>query len=161
MELLHKAISLRENGNYEEARQLLLSLYDQDNGDPYISYQCAWVHDLLGLEKEAIPFYKNALKQGLAGQERRGALLGLGSTYRTIGEYHKSKTVFEQGMQEFPTANEFPVFYAMTLHNLGNDRKALEILLHKLVELTVDEGIQRYKKAIAFYADKLDEVWDE
>ncbi|MET3698233.1 tetratricopeptide repeat protein [Bacillus oleivorans] len=160
MEPLQQAILLRVNGHYQEARQLLLSLYEQDKDDPHISYQCAWVHDLLGMEKEAIPFYEHAINQGLSGQERRGALLGLGSTYRTIGEYHQSKKIFKQGMQEFPNANEFPVFLAMTLHNLGDNEKALKILLNKIVELTDDEGIQRYKKAIQFYADKLNEVWD-
>jgi len=34
------------------------------------------------------------------------------------------------------------------------------LLLKCLIETTTDEKIISYKKAIDFYADKLDEIWD-
>lgn len=87
MNELEKAIALREAGNAVEAKRLLLQLYAAEPYHPEILYQCAWVHDTLGEEKEAIPFYRAALEHGLGGKDRRGALLGLGSTYRTLGQY--------------------------------------------------------------------------
>ena len=51
------------------------------------------------------------------------------------------------------------VFYAMTLYNLKEHSKAMEILLNIIVQTSLDEGIKKYKKAIEFYSDKLDEVW--
>lgn len=51
--------------------------------NPSIWYQCGCDHDNLGKEREAIPFYLQALELGILGEERQGALLGLGSTYRT------------------------------------------------------------------------------
>ncbi|GAA0853027.1 hypothetical protein GCM10008915_72860 [Bifidobacterium pullorum subsp. gallinarum] len=92
--------------------------------------------------------------------ERHGALLGLGSTYRTLGLYNKSKEIFERGRQDYPQAREFNVFYAMTLHNLGQYDKAMELLLKELGETSSDEGIHRYQRAIVFYSDKLNQVWE-
>jgi hypothetical protein len=36
----------------------------------------------------------------------------------------------------------------------------MEILLNSLVDTSADQDIQKYKKAITFYADKLDETWE-
>lgn len=47
----------------------------------------------------------------------------------------------------------------MTLYNLGEYDKAMEILLKILSETSSDESIKNYKKAIMFYSDKLDELW--
>lgn len=47
----------------------------------------------------------------------------------------------------------------MTLYNLGEFSKAMEILLNSLIVTTKDEGIQKYSKAIKFYSDKLDQTW--
>ncbi|GAA0329977.1 tetratricopeptide repeat protein [Bacillus carboniphilus] len=159
MELLERAISLREEKKFEEARDILLSLHNQYPEDPNVSYQCAWVHDNMGLESEAIPYYIHAIEHGLNAAERRGALLGLGSTYRTLGLYTESKTILEQGLLEYPDAQEFAIFYAMTLYNLGESKKAMEILLTKLIDLTANPDIKRYEQAIRFYADKLDQIW--
>lgn len=35
----------------------------------------------------------------------------------------------------------------------------MEILLKIVAETSFDEGIRKYKRAIEFYSDKLDEVW--
>lgn len=160
MERLQQAIFFRENGRLDESRALLLELVQEFNHDATVLYQCAWTHDALGMEAEAVPFYEQAIALGLTGDERRGALLGLGSTYRTLGEYEKAKLTFEQGIAQFPDAREFYVFYAMTLYNLQDYSKSMETLLHQLIETTSDQGVLKYKRAILFYADKLDQVWN-
>ncbi|UFJ41116.1 tetratricopeptide repeat protein [Brevibacillus humidisoli] len=157
---LQKAITLRKEGQLEEAKRLLLDLYAREPENPSVLYQCAWIHDALGLEREAVPFYEKAIQMGLQSKERRGALLGLGSTYRALGQYDMAKAVFEQGLAEMPDAHEFSVFYAMVLHNVGEYEGAMQTLLKKIVEVTDDPGIAGYKKAILFYADRLQETWD-
>ncbi len=160
MDRLFQAISYREQGKLEDSRSLLLELVKEFSTDATVYYQCAWTHDALGMEAEAVPFYEQAITLGLPDEERRGAFLGLGSTYRTLGEYEKSKETFELGISQFPDHREFYVFYAMTLYNLQDHQKAMEILLHQLIETTTDQGILNYKRAINFYADKLDQIWN-
>ena len=52
---LERAVYLRENGRAEEARELLLKLVAEKPDDPQINHHCAWVHDLLGREREEAP----------------------------------------------------------------------------------------------------------
>ncbi len=47
----------------------------------------------------------------------------------------------------------------MTLYNLHEHAKAMELLLNNIADCTTDSNIKSYDKAIRFYADKLDTVW--
>jgi len=156
---LSSIIQLRESKKYEEARELLLALNAEFPNDPQVNYQCAWIHDLLGREREAVPFYEKAVETGLSGEDLQGALLGMGSTYRCIGNYPKAKETFERALEIFPDHHEFKVFLAMTLYNFGEYAKAIELLLNSLADTSNDKGILRYQRAIRFYSDKLDETW--
>ncbi|MBU5466206.1 tetratricopeptide repeat protein [Virgibacillus sp. MSJ-26] len=156
---LTKAIDLREKGNIKESNKLLMKLVHTFSDDASVNYQCAWSFDLMGEERKAMPYYEKAIKRGLPSYELAGALLGLGSTYRTLGDYEKSKSTFHKGMELFPNNRAIQTFYAMTLYNLNEHSKAMELLLKCLIETTTDEKIISYKKAIDFYADKLDEIW--
>ncbi|QUL56966.1 tetratricopeptide repeat protein [Paenibacillus tritici] len=157
---IEAAIALRTSGQAEEARVLLLELLSADDSNAELYYQLAWTHDVLGLEREAVSYYERSLALGLADAEQKaGAMLGLGSTYRTLGEYAASRAILEQGALEFPQRAEFQAFLAMTLHNLGAHTEAMELLLKLLADTSADAGIQEYSKAIMFYADKLEQVW--
>jgi tetratricopeptide (TPR) repeat protein len=158
-EKLASAIKLRESEKYEEACQLLLELHAKFPNDPQVNYQCAWIHDLLGLEQEAIPFYEKAIQTGLRGADLKSALLGMGSTYRCIGEYHKSIDTLQHALTLFPNSHEFKVFLAMAYYNIGEHSKAMELLLNSLADTSKDEGILRYQRAIRFYSDKLNQTW--
>jgi tetratricopeptide (TPR) repeat protein len=156
---LESAINLRESGNHEEARKLLVELYSEFPEDPQVNYQCAWIHDLLGLEREAIPFYEKAIQAGLNSLDLKSALLGMGSTYRCIGEYQKSIETFQYALNLFPNSHEFKVFLGMAYYNIGEYSKAMELLLNSLADTSSDEGILRYQRAIRFYSDKLNQTW--
>jgi tetratricopeptide (TPR) repeat protein len=156
---LDKAIDLRKSGSHKESNQLLLNLVKDFPDDALINYQCAWSFDLLGEESKAVPYYENAINLGLSSKELEGALLGLGSTYRTLGDYEKSKQVFLKGMEVFPNNRAIQVFYSMTLYNLNEHSKAMELLLKCLADTTSDNEILSYKRAIDYYSNKLDEVW--
>jgi tetratricopeptide (TPR) repeat protein len=156
---LEKAIDLRKSGNHKESKNLLMALVQKFPDNASINYQCAWSFDLLGEESKAVPFYENAIKLGLSSKELEGALLGLGSTYRTLGEYEKSKSTFLKGIELFPNNRSIQTFYSMTLYNLNEHSKAMELLLKCLIDTTTDDEILKYKKAIDFYSNKLDEIW--
>lgn len=158
-EKLSSAIQLRQSQNYEEARRLLLELHSEFPDDPQVSYQCAWIHDLLGLEREATRFYEKAIQTGLRGDDLKSALLGMGSTYRCIGEFQKSIETFQHALTLFPASHEFNVFLGMAYYNIGEHARAMELLLNTLADTSADEGVLRYQRAIRFYSDKLDQLW--
>ena len=81
---LLKAIELRESGHLQESNDMLIRLVEEYPDHASIHYQCAWSYDVLG-GKTSCLFYERALELGLSSEEREDAFLGLGSTYRTLG----------------------------------------------------------------------------
>ncbi|AXI08475.1 tetratricopeptide repeat protein [Oceanobacillus sp. 143] len=157
---LERAIDLRKTGDHKESNELLMKLVQEFPDNASINYQCAWSFDLLGEESKAVPFYENAIKLGLSSKELEGALLGLGSTYRTLGDYERSKRTFLKGIELFPHNRAIQTFYSMTLYNLNEHSKAMELLLKCLIDTTTDDKILSYKNAVDFYSNKLDEIWE-
>lgn len=187
--LLDEAVRLREQGRAEVAKDMLLRMLKEYGQNPESSacldipapsvtgekpadagsspeplyaellYQTAWTHDVLGLEAEAVPYYEQSLSAGLGGGSRPGALVGLGSTYRTLGQYDRAEQLLRQAIQEYPDHPEFQVFYAMTLYNLERHDKAMEMLLRLLADTSRDPGIGEYARAIRYYAGQLDRIW--
>lgn len=133
-------------------------LLQQQPHDPEIQYQTAWTYDSLGEESKAVPHYEAALAGGLV-RDREGAFVGLGSTYRCLGQYEKARRIFDQALVEFPQNRALQVFRAMTLHNLGEHESAMSHLLVLLVDTTSDPAIRSYEKALRFYSDKLSQTW--
>ncbi|MFJ8070318.1 tetratricopeptide repeat protein [Peribacillus sp. NPDC096447] len=156
---LEEALSLRGKKEFEKSNRLLMDLAKQNPGDAVIQYQCGWSLDILGLEVEAVSYYEAALKLGLPKEDAKGAYLGLGSTYRTIGEYEKSRQALESGLAKFPEDKALLVFRAMAFYNLGHHDLAMESLLKIIAETSSDQEIHSYAKAIKFYSDKLDKVF--
>lgn len=164
-ERLAEAIQLRETGRarqdrtiLEQARQLLLELHAAYPDDGAITFQIAVAHDNLGLERESIPFYLSALEQGLAAPDLERALLGLGSTYRGLGEYQKAVETLRRGVREFPTNRALQAFLAMALYNTGQYKEAMELVFVNLLETTTDEKLQYFKRGLLYYATHLDET---
>lgn len=155
---INQAIAIRKEGNSEAALRLLLPLLKEAATDPFLNYQIAWTFDSLGKESEAAPYYETALKNGLA-EDREGAFLGLGSTYRCLGEYDKSIKIFDRAIEEFPKSRSLKVFRALTLYNLSRSEESVSELLIQLLDTTKDSEILSYEKALRFYSDKLNQTW--
>ncbi|MET9494241.1 tetratricopeptide repeat protein [Streptomyces sp. NPDC006552] len=157
--LLAQAVRLRETGHREEARARLLVLRDRFPDDAQVAYQTAWVHDTLGLEAEAVPHYVDALAgHGLGADDRKGALLGLGSTYRTLGRYADAVATLSEATAAFPADNALKTFLAMALYNVGRAHDGMRLLLTVVTETSADPDIVGYRSAIEHYAQDLDAV---
>lgn len=153
---LAQAVRLREEGKRDEARQLLIDLARRHPDDAEVAYQAAWVHDVLGLEAEAVPYYERALaREGLGAEERLGAHTGYGSTLRVLGRYDDALAAFGRGLAEFPGDPALRTFMAMALHNAGRSEEAVSTLLKVVAE---SDRAGRYQRAIEYYADNLDET---
>jgi tetratricopeptide (TPR) repeat protein len=156
---LQQAIEYRTQEKFDEAHALFNELLADAPTDAVIRYHYAWLHDKQGDERGAVPHYEQAIALGLPAAEQQGALLGLGSTYRTLGEYEKAAATLERGKREFPECAEFDVFLAMAYYNLGRHTAAMELLLKTIVATAQHPTLERFKRAIDFYADKLDQTW--
>ena len=62
---LEEAIEVIKEGKLKESNEILIELVNKYPNDPIINYQCAWSFDALGLEKNAIQYYKKAISIGL------------------------------------------------------------------------------------------------
>ena len=162
---LAQAIQLREAGRaaqdqavLEKARALLLELSAAYPDDAVITFQTGVVHDNLGLEHEAIPYYVRSLEQGLAGADLERCLLGPGSTYRGLGQYQLAEETLRRGVHEFPHNRALQVFLAMTLYNAKSYREAMELAMTNLLETTADEKLHYFKRPLMYYATHLDEI---
>ncbi|MFC4015806.1 tetratricopeptide repeat protein [Nonomuraea purpurea] len=153
-ELAH-AVRLREEGDREEARKLLVDLARRHPDDAEVAYQTGWVHDALGLEAEAAPHYERALAgRGLGADDRLGAYTKLGSTFRVLGRYDEALETLAKGLAEFPGDAGLRTFTAMALYNAGRSQEAVSTLLKVVAESDKAGG---YRRAIEYYADHLDE----
>ncbi|PRH75959.1 hypothetical protein C6N75_28200 [Streptomyces solincola] len=145
------------DGRFEEARELLVALAAAYPDDAQTAYRAACVHDRLGLEAEAVPYYEHCLRGAdLPEDSRRGALLGLGSTYRVLGRYEEAVATLRQGVERYPADGALRAFLAMALHNTGAHREAAALLLKTLAETSEDPSVRTYRRAIEHYADDLD-----
>ncbi|WP_328940520.1 tetratricopeptide repeat protein [Streptomyces sp. NBC_00250] len=161
---LAEAVALREQGRKEEARERLVALAAQHPDDAGIAYQTAWAHDVLGLEAEAVPYYERALAgggpagTGLSTEDRRGALLGLGSTYRIRGRHEEAVTLLTGAVEEFPEDGSLRAFLAMALYNTGRHHESTRLLLRLLAATSEDPSVREYRRAIEHYAEDLDAI---
>jgi tetratricopeptide (TPR) repeat protein len=147
----------RHGGALAESLPRLLTLAERHPNTPEIHYQIAWTHDANDQSAEAIPHYEKAVALGMEPEELAGAMLGLGSSLRVIGELERSERVLREGRERFPDHNEFTVFRALTLHDLGRHAEAMSVMLTTLADTADDPGITAYQRAIRYYADKLNE----
>jgi len=158
-ERFERAATLRAEGRGEEARAVLLELRAAFPDDAQVTLETAYVHDSLGYEEDAVRHYEAALAGELGDDERRGALLGLGSTFRALGRDTDSDRTLREGIERYPDDNALRAFHALTSYSLGRHADAVRSLVEVLLETTADERVTRYRRALLAYADDLDRSW--
>lgn len=115
-------------------------------------YKQACEFDRDGREREAAALYIAALKLGLDGDDRAGALLGLGSTLRNLGRVKDSVRILAAACHTFPQHVPMRVFLALALHDAGMQRRALAVALDVLLAAADLKG---YERALREYRDAL------
>jgi tetratricopeptide (TPR) repeat protein len=114
----------------------------------------AFAHDAAGREAEAIPEYRAAIEAGLEDDDLLGALLGLGSSLRNVGELDESERVLRQAVTRFPEHAALRVFLSFTRWSSGHQADAVRELLEALFRADA-LGMARYQRAIRGYAAEL------
>ena len=154
-EELDAIVGARAHG---QTSQLLPRLQDLDARHPHvaeIAYQIAWTCDTLGRTEQAVAAYDKAIALGLPPNEHSNALIGLGSSLRTLGQLDRSADVLHSGQRQFPDNREFDAFLALTLHAQGKHAEALSLALDTLITTTEDPGLTAYGRALRHAASQL------
>lgn len=154
-EELDAIVGARAYGQFNQLLPRLKSLDARHPNVAEIAHQLAWTCDTLGRHAEALPYYEKAVALGLPPNELSGALIGLGSTLRALGQLERSAEVLRSGSAQFPDNAEFSVFLALTLQAQGRSAEALRLALDTLCATTEDPGLTAYQRAIRHAAEKL------
>ena len=158
---IEQARELRQVDKLEESQELLLNLLKKEPKHPLVLYEVGGSYDVLGEERKAIPYYKQALAAGLDGEDYQECLICLGTCYRNIGAVDDALAVLKRFTKEFPDLNSGRVFLALAYYSDGREDETTRILLDLLLETTSDEDILAYAGTIEFYRDHLEDFWDE
>ena len=154
-EELDAIVGARAHGQAREILPRLKSLDERHPNVAEINFQLAWSCDVLGRAKDALPYYEKAVALGLPPNELSGALLGLGSTLRNLGQLDRSAEVLRSGQAQFPDNREFDVFLALTLYQQDRHAEAMRLVLETLCDTTEDPGLTAYQRAIRHAASQL------
>ena len=154
-EELDAILGARAQGQSEEIFPRLQKLDRQYSNIAEINYQLGWTCDVLGRGNEAVPYYEKAIALGLPSNELSGALIGLASTLRELGQLERSAEVLSSGKAQFPENREFDVFLAFTRHAQGQHTEAMRLLIDTLCDATDDVGLTAYQRAFRHAASKL------
>ena len=154
-EELAAIVGARAHGQLEEILPRLQKLDVHHPNIAEINHQLAWTCEVLERGGDALPYYEKAVALGLPPNELSGALLGLGSTLRAVGQLERSTEVLRSGKAQFPDNREFDVFLALTLHTQGRHAESLRLALETLCDTTEDPGLTAYQRAIRHAASKL------
>ena len=158
---IDRAVQLRKALQLTEAMAILLDLQKKNPDNARVNYELAGTYDCQSMEEQAIPLYERAIADGLEGDDLRGCLLGLGSSYRCMEQYSDAVRTLQKGLAAFPEAEEFKVFLALSFYNLGEHRQAVSLLLTHIGEHTAHKGTKRYQRAILHYAIRPDPPYND
>ncbi|MCP4421130.1 MAG: tetratricopeptide repeat protein [Chloroflexi bacterium] len=160
-ETIARAKKLRHEDALEASQELLINLLDENLNDPLVLYEVGGSYDVLGEEKEAIPYYQKAIVAGLDGDDLQECLVCLGSSLRNVGNFDEAIEVLEEATEHFPENNSGKAFLALAYYSDGREDEAVKLLLELLLNTTKDKDILAYADPLDYYKDNLDEVWDE
>ncbi|GJM42031.1 MAG: hypothetical protein DHS20C20_23130 [Ardenticatenaceae bacterium] len=160
-ETIARAKKLRRDDELEASQELLLDLLSENPDDPLVLYEVGGSFDVMGEEKDAIPYYQKAIKEGLDGDDLQECLVCLGSSHRNVGNFDDSVETLEKAVAQFPENNSGNVFLALAYYSDGREDEAVRLLLDLLLKTTNDQNILDYADPLDYYKDNLDEVWDD
>jgi tetratricopeptide (TPR) repeat protein len=158
---LAQAKKLRQDDELDDSLDLLEELLEEYPDDPHVLFEVGGAYDVLGLEAEAIPYYKKAVEEGLEEEDLQECLICLGSCHRALGEFQESVEVLEAFANKFPDSRAGLPFLALAYYSNQDYKEAVSLLLDIVLDTTTDEDILAYADPLDYYRDHLDEIWDE
>jgi cyanophycin synthetase len=105
--------------------------------------------DAAGREKQAIPLYRLALTRGLANEDLHTALIGLGSSLRTVGNTPAAITTLRKARRLFPRDLVVIMFLALAHYDAGQRDLVIRQLGDALLNESTQPRLKRYRRVLA------------
>lgn len=125
-------------------------LTERGSDDARAAYERASVHDALGEEEEAAPFYRAALDGDLRPDLRTQATIQLASTLRNLGDASGAMALLRSVPVDDPLSDAALAFLALALFSDEKPAPALRTALQ-----TLAPHLPRYTRAVGAYAGEL------
>ena len=105
--------------------------------------------DAAGREKQAIPLYRLAIARGLANDDLHTALIGLGSSLRTVGKTPAAITTLRKARRLFPQDLIAIMFLALAHYDAGQRDLVIRQLANALLNESTQPRLTRYRRVLA------------
>jgi tetratricopeptide (TPR) repeat protein len=105
--------------------------------------------DAAGREKQAIPLYRLALARGLANEDSHTALIGLGSSLRTLGRTSAAIATLRNARRLFPRDLVVIMFLALAHYDAGQRDLVIRQLGDALLNESKQPRLAYYRRALA------------
>jgi tetratricopeptide (TPR) repeat protein len=132
-------------------------LLGQHPADPRALFAYAGALDYAGQEEAAVGYYEQAFAAGLAGDERRHALIPYGSTLRNLGRHADAVSVLRDAHRQYPADDAATVFLALALASAGRSDEAVSTLITLALDRIDSDDLRRYRWPLRQYAQALGE----
>ena len=123
---------------------------DRPDGDAAALFEMGGIYDSLGLEFQAIPLYRAALKVGLEGERATRVFIQLASTLRNVGKSAEAVSMLEAAPMSAVDEPARQAFLALALYDEGRYGDALRTALLALVPT-----LENYQRSLRGYAGEL------
>ena len=108
----------------------------------------AFSHDAAGREAKAIPFYRRAIARGLSRADLRDALIGLGSSLRSVGQTRAAIRTLQKARTLFPRDPAVVLFLALAHASAGQHALALRQVADALLRESKNPLLAPYRKVL-------------
>lgn len=154
-ELVAAGRALHREGRNLEALYYFERLATEYPTEARLQYELAAARDGQGMEREAIAAYRKAIQLGLEGGALAGAMLGLGSALRNVGEYEDAVAALTSACNHFPDFAPLRAFLALALYSAGRADEATVMLLKFMASAGSGLDLQGYETIIHDYASQM------
>ena len=158
---IERAKELRRDDKLEESQDLLFELLEAFPDDPEVLFEAGGSFDVMGLEPEAIPYYRRAIEQGLDGEVLYECMVCLGSSQRLVGDFDDAVDTLEKASEQFLDNDGAQAFLALAYYSNDQVEEAVSLLLDLLIRTSSSAQLREYAGALEYYKDNLDEIWEE
>ena len=160
-ETIERAKELRREDRLEESQDLLLELLEEFPDDPEVLFEVGGSFDVMGLEPDAMPYYRQAIEYGLEGEALTECMICLGSSQRLVGDFQDAVDTLEEAVDDFPQSESAKAFLALAYYSNQQYEESVSQLLDLIIRTTSNEELKAYGDTLDYFKDNLDELWEE